>query len=201
MPNSILSLISSTVKLVNQQVTRLTRPNMALLLAASCCLTPGSVIAEKLSEEDKVKTALIYRLPKFVNWPDKVFENKPNEFRICIIGKDTLQSALEALKGRKVSSRSIVIKSPNLSNLKSTNCHLLFISSSEKERIPQILNRLDKLSTLTISDTPSFAENGGHIEIYRQGKHLAFRINNHTAKRAGLELAAPLLDMATIVKR
>ena len=42
-----------------------------------------------------------------------------------------------------------------------TGCHLLFVSVSERDRVPLILERLERASVMTVSDVEDFAASGG----------------------------------------
>lgn len=172
----------------------------SLLLIILTFFLPSLGNAAPPTEKQKIKAALIYKIPKFVKWPNRTFE-KNGHFNICMLGKDTLNGALNALKNRKISQKRIDINYIKLEDLNSSHCHVLFVTFSQNKNLSRILNTLNNQPTLTISDINKFATNGGMIEIYKQDKRLAFRINNKAAKAANLELAAPLLDMATVVEK
>ena len=171
-----------------------------LLLIILTFFSPTLGNAAAPTEKQKIKAALIYKIPKFVKWPNRAFSGN-GHFNICVLGNDTLNGALNALKNRKISKKTINIKYIKLENLSSSQCHVLFVTFSQNKSLTRILNTLNNQPTLTISDINKFATNGGMIEIYKQDKRLAFRINNKAAKAANLKLAAPLLDMATVVEK
>jgi hypothetical protein len=52
---------------------------------------------------------------------------------------------------------------------------------------------------LTVSESNSFAERGGIIELQRRGRKLAFLINRGAAKRAQLRIDPKLLRLAVEV--
>jgi len=77
-----------------------------------------------------------------------------------------------------------------------TNCHILFISSSEKARLPQILKHLNGSSVLTVGEMPGFTETGGMINFVLEGTKMRFQINKDAANNAGLKISAKLLNVA-----
>jgi len=203
MTPSLEALILSSIE--NEASTYLQSEKTPLLYLAIGLLliltlfTPTPGLTEEPSEEQKIKAALIYKLPKFVKWPEEISLFKT--FNICLTGTNTLNDSLSVLTLRRISGKPITITYPTHHELKNTHCQLLFISHSETDQLDKIISNIGNQHVLTVSDMPSFAENGGGIEIHKKGKRLAFRINNAATKRAGLELSAPLLDMATVIKR
>lgn len=55
-------------------------------------------------------------------------------------------------------------------------CHLLFISSSEKKRLAQILDSLRGTSVVTVSDLHDFYQQGGVIGLILEGNKVRFII-------------------------
>jgi hypothetical protein len=73
---------------------------------------------------------------------------------------------------------------------------LLFVSISERERIPLILERLDGASVMTVSDAEDFAASGGVAEFVLDEPYIRFRLNRTAARAAGLRLKSQLLKLA-----
>ena len=78
--------------------------------------------------------------------------------------------------------------------------HILFISSSEKARLPQILVNLKGASVLTVGEMVQFAQGGGIINFTRRKNKIRLEINLDAAKRAGLKISSQLLKLAKIIK-
>ena len=154
--------------------------------------------ANLVTSEYRLKAALIYKLTRFVEWPEGEFDH--DAFDVCLLGHDSFGGALDALEGRKVRSLRIRIRRFVQSESVSASCRILFISDSKRPFLENILNALSHRPTLTIGDMRGFAEKGGIIEFVQEGKRLGFKINLAQANAAGLRLAAPLLELATIVK-
>jgi hypothetical protein len=168
---------------------------MALLLV----LLPMSLNSAGLvSSEYKLKAALIYKLTRFVEWPAS--SGGGDNFGICLLGRDDFGRALDALETRKVDDKPIRIQRLVQSEAVDRSCQILFISESKRPFLRSILHSLAHLPILTIGDVERFAEKGGMIEFTRGRKRIGFRINLQQANRAGLKIAAPLLELATIVE-
>jgi hypothetical protein len=151
-----------------------------------------------VSSEYKIKAALIYKLTRFVEWPRESLQQK--DFGICILGRDDFGSALDALESRKVGGLPIRIRRLVQSEAVDIGCRILFVSESKRPFLRTILGSLEGQPILTIGDVERFAEKGGMIEFIRGRKRIGFRINLQQATRAGLKIAAPLLELSTIVE-
>jgi hypothetical protein len=98
-----------------------------------------------------------------------------------------------------VHDRPLIVKRPRAAeDLRS--CHLLFISRSEKERLPAVLSQLKGSPVLTVSETDGFAEQGGMVNLALVNKTVKIEINQAAAAQAGLQISAKLLKLARLVK-
>ncbi|MBA1445093.1 MAG: YfiR family protein [Gammaproteobacteria bacterium] len=170
-----------------------------------CCLwllmvlLPLQLIAAPPSAEYKLKAALIYKLSKFVEWPDLTGADKSGSFGICVLGEDVFGSALDALEQRKAAGRTVRVRRFTQSESIGDSCQVVFISKSKRAFMGAILQKLKGRPILTLGDTEGFAEQGGIIEFTRGKKRIGFLINLESARRSGLKIAAPLLDLATVL--
>ena len=181
-----------------KQVLRLSVIYPCLLLVLG--LMPSyDIAAETISEEYKIKAALIYKLTRFVEWPAKNGRNTSARFGLCVLGRDDFGSALEVLKGYKVDHAVISIQRFKRSQSINKYCQLVFISDSKQDFFRQIIKTIGKQPILTIGDSPTFAEKGGMIQLSYSDKRIDFKINLQQVKVSGLKIAAPLLEMATII--
>lgn len=151
-------------------------------------------------QEYQVKAAFVFNFSKFVEWPPKTFSSEDAPITIGILGEDPFGMELEELVPNQiVGARKFVIRrSRDLENLET--CHILFISRSEKNIIPKILQSLKGKSILTISDIEQFATNGGIICFIKQSNRIRFQINLEAAKSADLKISSKLLSLAKIVE-
>ena len=79
-------------------------------------------------------------------------------------------------------------------------CHILFISRSEKERLPTVLNQLRQRHILTVSEIDHFTEQGGMIGLFIENNRIRFRINQDTIEAANLRISSKLLNLASNVR-
>ena len=78
-------------------------------------------------------------------------------------------------------------------------CHILFISASEKKRLPSVLATLNSSSVLTVADMDHFIESGGMIQFVMEDKRVRFAIDVGASGRARLKVSSKLLSLARTV--
>ena len=170
---------------------------LADVLVVSCNWTLSDEV-DKVSEYD-VKAAFLLNFVRFIDWSDhRTRGEKGNELILGITGKDRFGDALNLIRGKKVKGRTVVVNSAVDSN-NLTECDILFISSSEKDRLSSIMAALKDLPILTISEIEGFTRNGGIINFIIVGNKVRFEINPDAAKQVGIHISSQLLQLARIV--
>ena len=149
----------------------------------------------------EVKAAYLYNFGRFVEWPAKVTTTKTDSFTICILGEDPFGPALDVtLAGERVGNQKVAAR--RISSLRdSVDCRILFISSSEANRLNKIIEALDTSAILTVSDIPQFSQGRGMIQFVLEGNRIRFEVNLTATQRAGLTLSSELLKVATVVRK
>ena len=161
-------------------------------------LFPGAALS--IEEEYKVKAVFLERFTRFVEWPEDADMDDPSTpFIICVIGNNPFEKILEqAYEKRRILGKPVEIR--YISSLKDiAPCHLLFISSSMKVRLEEILSYTKDKSILTIGDTEGFAEKGVHINFYLREESARFTINETAVRNSSLKMDFRLLQYAKIV--
>lgn len=161
---------------------------------------PIQTLAAPISDEDKVKTALIFKLIKFVSWSDVESYFSKTEFGICVLGGDGFAESLKDLEGRSIKGKAISVKRYQQSRSIGKQCQIVYITSSRKAFLNDILFNLKDKPILTIGDSEDFAKKGGMIRLKKTNNRFGFEINLSSVNRSGLMIAAPLLELATIIK-
>jgi hypothetical protein len=78
-------------------------------------------------------------------------------------------------------------------------CHILFVGVSEERRLSTIVEALQGLDILTVSDMPQFVSRGGMIQFVPMKRTVKFQINLLSARDAGLTMSSELLRVASAV--
>jgi len=151
--------------------------------------------------EYQLKAAFLFNFAKFVEWPPAAFAEATSPIVLGILGENPFGDALErTIRDKTINNRRLEIK-PFPSSAAATNCHILFISTSEKARLPEILAGLRGASVLTVGETDRFTETGGMINLFRQGNKIRFQINEVAAGSVGLKVSSKLLRLASRPER
>jgi len=149
--------------------------------------------------EAKVKAAYIYNFTIFTDWATEKNEALTDPINICVFGTDAMGGLLEELSDRMVKGRPLkVLRLKEIS--KNNKCHVFFISRSEEQQLPLILQKLHGANVLTVSDIPRFSQRGGVIGFMIESERVRIEINLRAAKQAGLKFSAKLMEIARIVQ-
>jgi hypothetical protein len=172
------------------------------IAAAVWLFFAGSIaLGQQKPSEYQVEAAYLYNFGRFVEWPAKSTTAQTSSFTICILGKDPFGQALDAtLAGETIGTQRVAAKrisSPQMS----ADCQILFISSSEANRLNKIIEALDKSAVLTVSDIPQFSQRRGMIQFVLEENRIRFEVNLTATQRAGLTLSSDLLKVATAVRK
>ncbi len=147
------------------------------------------------SAEYQVKAAFIYNFAKFVEWPA---ESHDNVLTLCVLGDGSFRDALNTIKGKVIRGKRLHVKRvKSIQDLK--DCNILFVASSERDNLSNMIDALNGSSILTVGDTEGFAEQGVIINLYIENNKVRFKVNIEAARRADLKLSSRLLKLAKIV--
>ena len=171
--------------------------NLVALIAMF--VLPGGAAAQEANEYE-VKAAFLYNFAKFVEWPNNVSPDPNAPMVIGILGKDPFGGELDrAIEGRSVNGHRLAIK--RFSTLEAYQyCHILFVSSSERNNLARILAHIGNSSVLTVSETERFAQIGGIINFTTIENRIRFEINRAAAERVGLKISSRLLSLGRVVR-
>src|SRR5258707_3130307 len=122
----------------------LTRSKLRLLCFAILACTVGHATSAGAGPtEYQLKAAFLYNFIKFVEWPTT---SQTGPLTLCVLGKDPFDGELErATDGKTVNGRPMIIRRLN-DAAAAQSCQVLFVSSSEAGRAPEVLKRVAGLS-------------------------------------------------------
>lgn len=170
------------------------------LLGIGATLFGGRTLhAQSVTTEYQVKSLFVLNFMRFVEWPADTFPDASAPFVVGTVGDNPFGPLLrDAMRNQQVRGRQLLVKElgPH-DNL--AQCHLLFISRSERERLDGILSSLRSSPTLTISELEQFCQDGGMIRFVTLDGNVRFEINPSAAARARLQVSAKLLTLARAI--
>jgi YfiR/HmsC-like len=162
-------------------------------------LTPLEAQPPAAAPED-VEAAYLYQFGHYVDWPPDLVDGS-DTFEICVLGMDRLGAPLdEIVAGKAITGRQVAAK--KIAELdEAVDCRILFVSSSENERVPEILKELAGMRMLTVGRGADFTKRGGMIGFTSEERRVRFVVNLAAADSAKLMLSSQLLRVAVRVDR
>ncbi len=192
---------------MNHRNDKLTRLPQRLTVAACVILAPTLYATQDIdaAKAIKVKAAYLYQFTKFVEWPKTAFERDKSPIVIAILGNDPFGTVLDktvfekTVRGRRIAIVRIGAYGRD-SRKTLRSCHLLYVASSERHRIREVLDDIDSQNILVVGEGKDHATSGGMIGLVLDSGRITFHVNHEAVKRAGLRMSAKLLRLAKIVK-
>jgi hypothetical protein len=166
---------------------------MAIVLALAPSVASDPAEAERPSEYE-VKAAFLYNFAKFVKWPED--EPLGPTFVIAVLGKDPFGEILDrTLAGKTVLDKKVEIRRIEAVE-GAAGVQILFIGTSERGRLGEILNALGDTRVLTVGEMEGFTERGGMIAFRLKEDIVRFEINLNQVKHAHLKMSSQLIRLA-----
>jgi hypothetical protein len=170
------------------------------LLAAAAILVASVPLGgwQDVSNASRVKAAILYRFPGFVEWPAEAVEGRTT-LDICVLGPTTPFGTVldelvagEALGGRALNVRLVTPRNAD-------TCHVLFVPDGSDAKRTVLASVADR-PVLTISDADRFLDEGGIVQLRLLDDRVRFEVDLSAAERAGIRLSAQLLRLALRVR-
>ena len=157
--------------------------------------------AQDALPEKQVKAAFLVNFPKYVEWPAETFPQTNSPIVLVVIGdSDAIEPLAKMIQGRTYSGRSMVLKRVAADEAAPQGCHIVFISDSERRRLPALLAKFAGQSVLTVGESEQFLEKGGIISLARRDQKIRLDINLEGARAVRLQISSKLLGVADFVK-
>ena len=158
------------------------------------CSLPGIQITARADspgfKQHQIKAAFVYNFMKFVEWPSNRVQDAATPLVIGVVGKGPMRAELEnAVKNRKVNGRDIVVRPVENADAAKL-AHLLFVTSSEDDRLGELMVPLASCPVLTVGESEAFAKSDGMITFLLEGDKVRFDINIDPAEKAGLKVSS-----------
>lgn len=165
---------------------------MALFL----CMPWNLIAADTVGSEYAVKAAIVYKITKFISWPDAAFESSSEPLSICLPADDPIRPAMTGLSGDTVHGRPIEIRPVETDSLDGMDCEVLFVSADSSSNPRQLIEQVNGEPVLTVGDGDDFSEVGGIVAMRVRKNRINFEINTDASAKAGLGISAQLLQLA-----
>src|ERR1700691_6610639 len=138
---------------------RALRPPGKVFLLVVCWL--GAVAQAQSATEYQVKAAFLFNFARFVEWPTDAFPSADSALKICVLGQDPFGRDFEqVIEDKTVNGHRLEVAHPD-GVPQARACQILFVASSEKQKVRDILRNLAGISVLTVGDPAGLARLGG----------------------------------------
>ena len=149
------------------------------------------------AKEYKVKAAYLYNFVKFIDWPESALGG---DITICVLGEDNFEGILEkAIAGKEVKGHGLAVANIDSGGTPGSDCHLLFVSSSESGRVGDVIGAVAGSPTVTVGEQEGFAEQGGVLNFALEGGKVKVELNMGAAEKAGVKVSGKLQQVAKVV--
>lgn len=158
----------------------------------------SAAIAIEQVPEYQLKAEFLERFTRFIDWPSPESETRP--FLIGVVGQNPFGKYLEQIAAsRRIKGRRVEVHYFD-DVAKIDTCQVVFIASSEKQRLRSILAHTEAKPILTVGDTNGFGSAGVLINFYTAGDTVRFEVNGAAVERSGLKVSSKLLKLARLVE-
>lgn len=173
---------------------------MAFLSAITALASALLLVQSPRASEYQLKAVFLFNFVQFVDWPAAAAADSQLPLVIGILGDDPFGAFLdETVRGERFGARPIQVRRyRQVTDI--GECNILFISRSERERVPEIVSGLKNRPVLTVSDADAFANRGGMIQFINDKNRIRLRINLEAAQAAHLTISSKLLRVADVVR-
>jgi hypothetical protein len=138
-------------------------------LAVALLLPPSPLRADSAANRDlQIRAAIVYRLARYVVWPDASLKAPPASFHLCMLGDGSFAQALRSAESYKVDEHPIRFRPVDPAVGRIGECHLLYVSGGAWNGSRDLLENLRSQPVLTISDVPGFVYQGGIVGLVKK---------------------------------
>jgi hypothetical protein len=149
--------------------------------------------------EYRLKAAFLYNFALFTEWPADV----GSTLNLCVYGRDPFGEEINALQGKPVGNRRIVVHRIASGEGLSV-CQVVFIADASADGISRVLSTLRGATVrgatvLIVADAPGAAKQGVALNMNVVEHKITFEANLTAARAANVKLSSRLLSLATEV--
>lgn len=177
----------------------LLQQRIQLIMLCALSSVVGSVRAQSEVNSqtvDRIKAAYIYNFAKFVDMP--LSEDKT--LRLCVLGRDDLNGALQALQRRTAQGREVVVRREvPLDQIK--DCAMAFVGESDGRVLAAAAKQVGTAPILLVSDARQAIEHGAHLALIFNEDRVEFDVNLLQLQKSGIKASSQMIKLARTVLR
>jgi hypothetical protein len=152
---------------------------------------------------DVGRAVLIYKLTKFVVWPDDAFASRSSSIHACVSGagsEDVVKLLAQGTKGKKSQGRAIRVSQVDDDSLATgkTRCHLLYVTGATRQGVAGFRRAIERGGMLVVTDSRAPLSVGAMVAMVIEGERLRFYVNLEALEESGIRIRATLMRFAKI---
>lgn len=150
--------------------------------------------------EDRVKSAIILNMARFIDWPADAFSGESSPLGVCVLGRSPLGASLLSLQTKTVKGRTVTVRQmASAGDL--ADCQVAVVTDTVENRVvAALMDKTRNRPILTIGDFANFTQAGGMVAFFSQDGKIRFEINLAAVQHGRLKFSAQLLKLARIVR-
>jgi hypothetical protein len=169
---------------------------LAVVLAASS-LMPVAEAQAPGTRERQIRAALVYKVARFVTWPENVLPAR-TAFTFCYISDDPTSQVLAGIEGRAIQNRRTRMRRIDTLDAGSLNgCNLLYLAG-KATLAPDLVNEAVAAATLVVADGPRVAANATMVQLLPRDNRVTLSVDLGMVRAARLRIDATLLQLVEI---
>lgn len=175
-----------------------------LMLLLSAVLSPVALADDHADKINKVKSAFIYNIAKFVRWPEA--SQAQGHLQICFYRTDFLGKGFDSIVGRDVHGKQVA--RATVQDLTQTSgCSILLISNFDLPYYHEEYNASSPtVGLLTVADLTASSDHGKNrsgilLSLIRRGSSIGFEVSLQQVRERQLQMSSQLLKLAHILDK
>jgi len=164
---------------------------LAIQMLVCCLLQPAFADDAVFTDKSAAKAAALYNFAHLTEWPDL----PADEFRICVLGSDSMLAALDPFKKQQLKGHPVTITNISTAN-KIHSCQILFVGKTEHASIGNLASKIGHAPVMVVAEEDNFDPKDVIILLVDQEGRIAFKINRSAALANSLAVSSKLLKLA-----
>lgn len=188
----------------NSLLNRALRRALRWVATGSLLLCMAAAQANEVQQQ--LQAVFLGRFASYVQWP--AHASVRTALTIAVLGNQRLSERLQVLYAHKhiqnkpvqVLAYSELAELTALADVASAP-DVLFIAQPNAAARQAAIAYAQSQGVLSVSDAKGFAEQGGVIQMNFVEQNVQIKINHDAAMHSGLQIGAPLLSIATVLRK
>jgi hypothetical protein len=138
----------------------------------------------------------VYSFTRYIQWPEALNQG---DFEILVLGDSPVTEELNTMaQTKRVGDRAIKVSKINaVADIK--KCHILFIPSSQSDKLNEVLQRVSSKPILVMTEQSGLGGLGSCVNFITKDGKLAFELNQSALSRQNLKASMELTRIAIMI--